>query len=122
MQRKQNNFGVKYGNRKSKTEWIANTKKELQGFSVSFEVDRDLKLLSATLKKLPNWKTSSNYGIQGFWFKNSYTSMTDWLLNLVIHLGILASSRHLLREKTTQIQEDPPKGTIPATIDRCVYL
>ena len=71
MQKKQNNFEVKYGkgkrhNRKGK--WISNMKKELQELEENPEVIIHLELLRAALKKVLNWKTPVHDGIHGFWF------------------------------------------------------
>ena len=69
MQRKQNNTGVRYENRKSMTE-------KIQGFEVGSEVDMHLNSLGATLKKVPNWKTLEYDVFDGFWFLKS-TSIHD---------------------------------------------
>ena len=69
MQRKQNNFGVKYGNRKNKkAKWINNIKKKLQGLNESLEEEIYLESLRALLEKVSNSKTPAHDNIYGFWF------------------------------------------------------
>ena len=67
MQMKQNNFSVKYGNKK--IEWINHMGKELQELKEGLEADIHLGSLRASLKKVPNRKTPGHDGIRGFWFK-----------------------------------------------------
>ena len=50
------------------TKWINNMKKELQEFEKSPEAIIHLELFTATLKKVPNWKTPSYNVIHGYWF------------------------------------------------------
>ena len=59
MQRKPNNFGLKYGNqenitkkkKKKNNEWISGTAKELEGFKEGPKAEIDIDLLCTTLKK-----------------------------------------------------------------------
>ena len=64
MQKKPNNFGLKYGNQKhnEKTEWIDNITRELEGFEESSKAEIHTDLLKTTLKKISNWKTPGNDG------------------------------------------------------------
>ena len=69
IQIKQNNFGVKYGNRNNITEkpngYIT---KNLQGLEKSPEAEMRLEPSRETLKKVPNWKTPVHDGTHGFRF------------------------------------------------------
>ena len=64
MQRKLNNFGVKYGNQENitkKAKWITNMGKELEGLKAKMHID----LLRTSLKKSYQ-KTPGHVGIYGF--------------------------------------------------------
>ena len=63
-------------NREAK--WISNTEKELEGLEKGPNMKMHINSLRATLKKIPNWKTSDHDGIHRFWFKK-FTSINDRL-------------------------------------------
>ena len=77
MQKKPNDFGLKYGNQKTKqnekAEWINNMTRELEGHEEGPRVEIHTDLLKTTLKKISNWKT------QGTWWNT-------WFLVQQIHL------------------------------------
>ena len=56
-------------------------KNELEKLEEGPEGNISLNLVRATLKKIPNGKAPGPDGIQGFWFKNSRPSTTDWPCN-----------------------------------------
>ena len=61
-------------------------------------------------QKIPNWKTPSDNGIQGFWFKK-FTSLID---RLAIEMNRYLEGAHIpeliIKRKTTLIQKDSNKG------------
>ena len=67
MQKKLNDFGLKYGNQKykEKAEKINYTTKELEGAKGSLNANRHINVLKTILKK-SNWNTTNPDGIRGF--------------------------------------------------------
>ena len=84
MQKKPNNFGLKYGNQKKKknhnekAEWRNNKIRELEGLEEGLKAKIQIDLFKTTLKRISNWKTSGHDGIHGFWLKK-FTSIHDRL-------------------------------------------
>ena len=71
MKRKSNNFRAKYRNRmnlKEKQNGINNMEKDLQELKDGPKAKILLDSLRATIKKIPNSKTSCHDAIHGFWF------------------------------------------------------
>ena len=82
MQKKPNDSGLKYGSQKKKkkhnekAEWINHITRELEELEEGPKPEIHTDLLKTTLKKVSNWKTPGNEGIDGFWFKK-FTSIHD---------------------------------------------
>ena len=53
--------------------------KELQGLEEGPKAKIQVDLLRATFKNVPNWKTPNHDDINGYWFKKSFPSSTEWL-------------------------------------------
>ena len=70
-------------------------------------------LLKTTLKKISNWKTPGHDGKHGFWFKK-FTSIHDRLaLGINKCLQRANVPEWMTKGKTTLIQKDQNKGTVP---------
>ena len=81
--------------------------KEVQKVEESPKVNIHIDSLRATLKKMPNWKTSGLNGIHGFWFKK-FTSIYDRLTTKINRcLQETNIPKWMTKGKTTLIQEDP---------------
>ena len=66
-----------------------------------------------TLKKISNWKTPGHDEIHGFWFKK-FTSIHDRrALEMNRCLQDAQVPDWMTKGKTTLIQKDPNKGTVP---------
>ena len=112
MQKKPNDFGLKYGNQENeKVEWMSNTTKEL-GLQENPKAEIHIDLLRTTQKK-SNWKTPGHDGIHEIWFKK-FTSIHD---RRALEMNSCLQWAHvpewMTKGKTTLIQKDPFKGTAP---------
>ena len=104
MQRKQINFGVRYGNRKDVTEKLNG--KELKGLKIHLE------LLRTTLKNVLNWKTP----VYHKWIlvkKNSRLFTTDCFFNRVDAL-----KKQIYPMRLSLSRKTPKKEPSPAFIDQ----
>ena len=87
--------------------------KRLEGLEEGPKAEIHTELLKKTLKKISNWKTPGHDGIHGFWFKK-FTSIHDRLaLEMNRCLQDAQVPDWMTKGKTTLIQKDPSKGTIP---------
>ena len=81
MQKKPNDFGLKYGDKRKhneKAEWINNIERKLQRLEEGLKAEIHIDLLKTTLKRYQIEKTPGYDGIHGFWFKK-FTSIHDRL-------------------------------------------
>ena len=94
---------LKYHNRNN--EWINNMNKESDELEDSLEATIHRDSLTATLKKVPNWKISGHDGIHGFWFKK-FTPIHDRLgLQLSKSRQEASVSEWMTKGKTILIQD-----------------
>ena len=114
IQRKQNNFGAKYGNGENiaEADWIKNVKKELKGLEKDPKAKLQQDSPRATLKKVPNWKTLGHDGIHGFRFWKKITSIHD---RLAIEMNRCLDETNIpewmIKGNTTLIQKDLQRET-----------
>ena len=114
MQKKPNDFGLKYDIQKhnEKAEWINNMTRELEELEESLKAEIYIDLLKMTLK-ISNWKTPGHDGIHGLGFKK-FTSIHD---RLALETNKCLQRAHvpewMTKGKTTLIQKDPSKETAP---------
>ena len=108
MQKKPNDFRLKYGNKNKhneKAEWINNMARELKGHEEGPKTEIHIDLLKTILKK---YQTGN--GIHGFWFKKT-TSIHDRLaLEMNRYLQGAHVSEWMIKGKSILIQRDPSKG------------
>ena len=94
-------------------EWINNITRELDGLKEDPKMEIHVDLLKTTLKRISNWKVPGHDGIHGFWFKK-FTSIHNRLaLEMNRCLQDAQVPEWMTKGKTTLIQKDPSKGTVP---------
>ena len=103
-----------------KAEWINHITRELEKLKEGPKAEIHADLLKTTLKKVSNGKMSGHDGIHGFWFKK-FTSIHDGLeMNKCLQTAHVPE--WMTKGKTTLIQKDPKKGTIPNNYRPITFL
>ena len=95
-------------------EWINKLKRDLQGFEERPESEIHIDSLRSILRKMPNWKSQSHDGIHGYWFKkitSIHERMAQQLNKCLQEANI---PEWMTKGKSTLIQKDTRKGTIPS--------
>ena len=120
MQKKPNDFGRKYVNKKhnENAEWINNITRELKGLEVGpkMEIHIDIlktSLITAIRNEYQTEKTPRHDGIHGFWFKK-FTPINGRLaLEMNRCLQGVQIPDWMTIGKTTLIQKYQSEGTAP---------
>ena len=116
MPKKPNDFGRKILQPKKhndNAEWISNITREIEGLEEGPETEIHIDLLKTTLKRISNWKMPGHDGKHGFYFKKFPSIHGRLALGMNRCLQGVQVPDWMTKGKTTLIQKDPSKGTVP---------